>query len=308
MLCALLIGVQLGMTLFRPAWGPAVTDWIGAVLAWPVLLVLAYVSMQLSRARWRDALAWWMWSAALLFYAIGHSVSRGYDPLNFSRQGPFPTLPSVVYLLQYPFFFLAVLLLPKTSRWESRWIMFLDGLLLLGGAAALSWYFILAPLYMASGLSLLERTVSLAFPVGDLVVLFGLTLILLRPSRYAADRLVLSLLVVAIVCLIVADSWAAWHFLTAHQPYLAGNPSDLFWVPCYLLIPLAGLVQLCLVHHVSAATGSLAGSWLNGQGPQRPDVIASLRLFLPIVVAELASVLVLIRDHEAHGVWTAVCD
>jgi len=309
MLCALLIGVQLGLTLFHPAWGGAVTDWIGQVLAWPELLVLVFVSLQLSRARWRGTLAWWMWSAALLFYAIGHTVSREYDPLNFSRQGPFPTLPSVLFLLQYPFFFLAVILLPKTSHWESRWIMFLDGLLLMGGAATLSWYFLLAPVYIASGMSVLERAFSLAFPVADLTVLFGLTLILLRPSRYVADRLVLSLLVVATVCLIVADSWAAWHHLTASQSYTAGNPSDLFWVPCYLLIPLAGLVQLRLVQHESAASGSLAGSALNGRGPQRPDVIASLRLFLPIVVALLASALVLIRattTEMAFGWRTAI--
>jgi signal transduction histidine kinase len=294
-LCVLLIAFQLSLTLFHPAWGGAVTDWIGEILAWPELLVLVYASLQLSRAHWRGALAWWMWSAALLFYAIGHTVSRAYDPLNFSRQGPFPTLPSVLYLLQYPFFFLAVILLPKTSRWESRLIMFLDGLLLMGGAVALSWYFILAPMYIASGMSRLERTVSVAFALGDLTVLFGLSLILLRPSRYAADRLVLCLLVVAIVCLIVADSWAAWHLLTVRQPYTTSNPSDLFWVPSYLLIPLAGLVQLRLVHHESAASRSLARSSLNGQGPQRPDVIASLRLFLPIVVAVLASVLVLMR-------------
>jgi signal transduction histidine kinase len=293
--CGLLIAFQALVALFHPPWDDAVSDRIGVVLAWPALLVVLYVSVQLSRGNWPGAFAWWMWGAALFSFAVGHTVSIEYDPLNFTRTGPFPILPSFFYLLQYPFFFLAVILLPHTRQWGSRFILIVDGLLLMGGATALSWYFILQPMTAASGWSTLERAISLAFPIGDLAVLFGLTLILLRPSRYEADRLVLSILVVATACLFVADFWAAWHLLNSSQPYTTGNPSDVFWLPFHLLVPLAALVQLRLMRHAPVAHGMLAITEQNGQPPERQDLVASLRLFLPILVALLASVAILIH-------------
>src|SRR5262249_4005214 len=194
-ICGLLISYQLVVTLVKPAWSGTVTDWLRAALSWPELLIVVYVSLRLSRARWPGVLSWWMWSAALLFYAVARTLWTVYDQLIFHHGVPFPTFPDLFFVLQYPFFFLAVILLPHSRPWASRLIVTLDGLLFMGAATAFSWYFILAPLYAQSDISPAARSVSMAYPVGDLFVLFGLTMALLRPSRYEADRLMLGVLV-----------------------------------------------------------------------------------------------------------------
>src|SRR5215471_19735994 len=61
-----LIAYQVAITVLRPVWSSAVTDWFRAVLAWPELIVVIYVSLWLTRAHRPEALSAWMVSAALL--------------------------------------------------------------------------------------------------------------------------------------------------------------------------------------------------------------------------------------------------
>lgn len=294
-ICLLLIGYQAAVTLLHPAWLGLATDWLHAALVLPELLILVGVSVWLSRARHPAARSWWMWSAALLSYSIGRVVWTVSDQLFFHQGVPFPTFPDLFFVLQYPFFFLAVILLPRTRFWGSRLILTVDGLLVMGAAAALSWNFILAPLYMASGISPLARAVSLAYPIGDLFVLFGLTMTLLHPGRYRADRLVLEVLVLAVLCLIVADSWAVWLLLPPPHVYRSGNPPDVFWLAFYLLVPLAGLCQFRFARQAPEASGHAALEPRQPRSPRWLDFTTSLRFFFPIVVALLASGAIMMR-------------
>jgi signal transduction histidine kinase len=291
----LVIGYQLTVTLLHPSWGGPVTDWLRGALAWPELLIVLGVTLALTRAHRPGVLAWWMWSAALLSYAIARTLWTIDDQIIYHHNVPFPIFTDLFFVLQYPFFFLAVLLLPRGQSWESRLFMAIDGLLVMGAAIALSWNFILGPIYTTSGISPLARSVSLTYPVGDLFVLCGLTLALLRPSRYPADRLVLAVLVVAVISLIGADSWVAVILLSPPHVYPAGNPPDLFWLSFYLLVPLAGMLQMRLAHRTSQETGRLQASVLNLQRIERQDFIASLRVFVPIVVALLAGAVLLMH-------------
>jgi signal transduction histidine kinase len=293
--CGLLIGYQIGVTLAHPVWIGPVTDWLRAALAWPELLIVASVSLWLSRAHHSAAWSWWMWSAALLSYTVARTLWTISDQLLFHHGVPFPTFPDLFFVLQYPFFFLAVILLPRTKFWGSRLILTLDGVLAMGAVTAFSWNFLLEPLYTASGISPLARSVSLSYPIGDLFVLFGLTMTLLRPSRYWADRLVLQILVIAVISLIAADSWVGVLLLTPPHVYRTGNPPDVFWLAFYLLVPLAALCQLRLAQHAPPRGSDLAVKEKESASLQRSDFTASLRFFFPIVVALLASGAIIIH-------------
>src|SRR5262249_20878210 len=155
--------------------------------------------------------------------------------------------------------------------------------------------FILAPLYAQSDISPLARFVSLAYPVGDLFVLFGVTMALLRPSRYKADRLVLGVLVLAVASLIVADSWVAWLLLYADHVYKTGNAPDLFWSAFYLFVPLASLMQVRLARHEPRLSSDQTAKNLTRHGFKWSDFTASLRFFLPFAAALLASMVILIH-------------
>jgi signal transduction histidine kinase len=288
-IAALLIAYQIIVTLLQPSWIGSVTDWLRAVLAWPELVIVAGVSLWLTRTQHPAARSWWMWSAALLSYATARTLWTVSDQLIFHHGVPFPTFPDLFFVLQYPFFFLAVILLPRTRFWGSHLILTLDGVLVMGAVAALSWHFILAPLYAESGISPPARAVSLAYPVGDVFVLFALTVTLLRPGRYAADRLVLVILVVAVMCLIVADTWVGWLLLSPPHRYKTGSVPDVFWIAFYLLIPLASLCQFRLAQQLPSRNNSLAVKAPDLRRPQWYDFAASIRLFFPVLIALIAS-------------------
>jgi signal transduction histidine kinase len=304
LICALPIGYQLAVTLLRPIWvGPA-TDWLSAVLSLPELLVVVFVSLRLSQARWPGALSWWMWSAGILCHTIGQTIWTVQNQILFHQGLPSPNLPDLFFLLQYPFFFLAVLLIPHARPGRSRLIMTLDSLLFIGAATAFSWYFLLKPIYVASGMSPLTRWVVLAYPVGDLFVLFGLVVTLLRPIRYRADRQVLSILIAAVICLIIADSWAAWLEVEPLHYYPSGNPPDVLWTACYLLIPLAAVAQLRLAKRGPPQSDDQAASESSWSLRWR-DFEASISFLYPFLAALLASAAIIIREvmTEMYDGW-----
>src|SRR5215469_4055483 len=187
--------------------------------------------------------------------------------------------------LQYPCFFLAIILIPRRRPATPRVILILDFVLWMGAALALSWFFMLAPIVTASGLSPLSKVVALSHPVGDLFVLLGLTLTLLRPPYSHPFAPVLGLLIAAFACLIVADTWATWIVLQPAHIYRTGAAPDLFWLTCYLLIPLAALIHLRVTQRARALPAGRARGEIDHENLLWRDLKASLRHFLPIVAA-----------------------
>lgn len=292
LIAVLLLAFQVGMTLLQPSWRVSATDWLRAALAWLELLVVVLTSLWLTQKRRCESLAWWMISAGLLLYAIAQNLWAVGEQVIFPNHVPSPWWSDLFYLLQYPCFFLALALLPRALPGEqsivTRGKLLLDCLLVMAAATALSWYFLLEPLYLQSSQSLLSKITTLAYPFGDLGVLFGLVLVLVY--RRPLERGVLVLLLGAVVSLTLADSWSA--SITLHASYLGGNPPDIFWMLCYLLFPLAGLIQCCLAQRQIIAQRAqkpeqnLRTSLLESRAGGA--LIGSLRFLLPFVAALLA--------------------
>lgn len=298
--CVLLLSFQLVLIVLQPPWSGPATDWLRAVLVWPELVVIVAVSLWLSCKERQEAVAWWLFSGGVLCYAIARTWWTIDDVLIYHNHVPFPSLPDLFFVLQYPFYFLAVILIPFGEYWGSRLLAVLDALILMTAATAISWYFLLTPLFEASGLSPLAKAVSVGYPVADLFLLLALTLILLRPLRHDEDRPVVALVCVGVVCLIIADVGAIILILHPAHEYHTGSFPDFFWLASDLFIPIAAIVQVRVVQRAQAAeeagehrfdsTGWRSWLWLNEQ-----DVKAALRLFLPLVAALLASGVILLR-------------
>jgi signal transduction histidine kinase len=99
-----------------------------------------------------------------------------------------------------------------------------------------------------------------------------------------------------------ADSWVGWRLQSPPHVYRAGDPPDLFWIAFYSLVPLASLVQLRLAQRSAHGNGRPARDLAEKppaprrvERPPREDVFASLRTFVPIVVALLASLVLVIH-------------
>jgi signal transduction histidine kinase len=282
----LLLGFQLFETLTRPAWSNPVTDWMRAALAWPALVIMVLVSRWATRHHQPEARAWWILSVALLVYAVARTLWSVDDQLlYYPKHAPFPDFPDPFFMLQYPFYFLAVILIPSAKPWGSRVKLILDGLLIMGAATSLVWYCLLAPLYLQSHVSPLGRFINLYYPAADLVVLFGLTVTLIY-HQSQMQRLVMALLIFSILCLVTADFWVAW--LIAIVGFTSGSPPDLFWLAFYLLLPFSGLAWLRITQHQLATQGGrrtisrpLSLRW------QHLEEV--MRFLFPLVIALLAS-------------------
>ena len=289
-----LIASQLTITLLQPPWLSSVTDWLRALLSWPELFLVVFVSWWLTRARQPGARSAWMMSVALVSYAIARTLWTVDDRFISPNAVPFPSLPDVFFLLQYPFYFLALVLMPGVPPWGRRVKVMLDCVLLMGAASALSWYFLLAPLYSHSGELPLGKLVNLAYPLWDLCLLFGLTVVLIY-RRCQIERAVLALVTVAVLCLVIADSLAAWLLLYPSHVYQTGHPSDVFWNAFYLLLPLAVLAKLRVTQH-NLTCGDVVPVPTEERPPlQKEDLTEVFRFLFPFAAALLASVLIAMR-------------
>ena len=289
-----LLAFLLAIILLQPPWTSSATDWLRAALAWPELLLVVLVSWWLTRTHQPETRSGWLLSIALLFYAIARTMWSIEDQFIYPNGVPFPSLPDLFFLLQYPFFFLALALLPGVPPWGTRAKVILDCLLVMGAAIALSWYFLLAPIYLSSGESLLGKIVNLDYPLWDLGLLFGLTIALIY-RRCLVERTVLGLLLIAVICLVVADTWASSLLLYPSHVYHTGHPSDLFWSAFYLLVPLALLVKLRVSQNLSARASALPTRAEERQQAQRADLIEALRFIAPLLLVLLASALIAIH-------------
>jgi len=306
-ICVLLIAYQLAVTFLQPSWSRAVTDWLRTALAWVALVVVAYVSWWCSRARRPDAPAWWLVTAALLSYAIARTLWTVEDVFIFHHGVPFPIVSDLFFALQYPFFFVAIILIPRRRPSTSRVILILDYLLWMGAALTLSWFFMLAPIVTESDLSPLAKEIALSYPVGDLFVLLGLTVTLLRAPHSRGHAPVLGILIAAFACLIVGDNLATFDVLQPAHAYMTGGFPDLFWLSFYLLLPLAALVQLRISQHDRAVKWDVARHKPDHEDHLWRDIKASLPVFLPIVAALLASMVLTIGAivRAAESGWQA---
>lgn len=299
-LCLLLMGYQLTMLVLKPAWLSPATDWGRVSLAWLELIPVLAVGVKLYRSRQTDALAWLLFAATMFCYTLGETtwlVLNDFVELNTT---PVPSLADLFYLLQYPFFFLGLTVLPRVARPGQPAIIrvkvVLDSLLLMIAGTAVAWYFILAPYYTLGHEGFWGKAINLAYPVGDLGILFALLVIVIRQKGLNDDgRMALYLLIAAHVFLTFADLGFLYEQL--YTSYVPGTFPDVFWMACYLLFGLAGLVRWRAVKGkiIRQDTSNIAEEQ-HHTSLQIPLVgNRGFRSLIPFLAAILASLLIIFR-------------
>ncbi len=300
----LLVLYQAVITVLHPSWLGAATDWSLAALAWPEAAVPALVSFWLRRARRPGALAWALVSMAALAYALSQTLRLLFDQFLLPGRVPSPWWPDLFYLLQYPFLFLALLYVPGVSRLSQRGIsrikVLLDGLLLAMAGTALSWYFLLEPIYRQSAQSSLGKAANLSSPIADLALFFGLVFIFTRQRPDYGLRMALRLLLASIILSMIGDVWYA--YLNLYNGYQDGNPLDIFLVACNLLIPLAALVHVRLPQQqVAGDVEEPRREGASSQPGRAHDLRVALQILFPFAAALLTSGLIVLRAIESPG-------
>ena len=220
------------------------------------------------RAWQRLALAFLLWWAA--------DAAWAWMELVLDRQ-PFPSVADAGYLGFYPAMAWGLLSVPGGGRRRAdRTKVVLDALTVLLAAGMAVWYLVVGPLVRGQALDA-ATVLNVAYPVGDLLLLFVVTATLLGRR---GDQRPLWLLMGGVSCIVLAD--LAYARLSLSGSYAGGDWPDILWMGGLCLFVLAGLAQLRPAP--PAGTGGEALAALGGAVSKLPYAAVALGYALLIAV------------------------
>ena len=274
----------IGWQIFGKS-GPEFTTLISDLAFVPVSIVGAVLAWRTSRHSGIDARgrrAWWIVGAAFFFYWIGDVVFTLEENIG---SAPYPSLADAAYLMFYVLLLWGVLSFPTALRTKTdRTKMWLDTGTVVVGAFMILWFFALGPTARDSGSTWLESFVSLAYPIGDLVLVLALTRIILgQPPRGLGHSL--GILSAGLILFVVAD--VAFAHLSFNDAYAGGDWPDSLWMVAQVLMAVAPQYRYW---------------YLQRRGTQGDEAAPKLRTFSPlpyVTVAASFALLAVVGWHEA---------
>jgi hypothetical protein len=280
-LCGIWIGLRLG--------GTRVTLWVDD-LATPLAALTACVLCFRARAahRGRLRLFWSLLGCAMASWTLAELI-WGYYALILEVEVPVPSWADVGYLSAIPLAVAALVAHPAmrgSGKRKTRSVF--DGLVIATALMFLSWTLVLGPLWRTADLGTWTGIVTLAYPFGDVVIVFFIVLAI--RGMTGTDRLSLWCLLGALLVMALSDSTFA--YLTAVTNYSSPGLIDTGWIAAYLGIALAAFGSRPALNVAPAAEKSR---------PSLPSLIAPL---LPVLIAlAVAAVQIRLGHHLDRAAW-----
>jgi diguanylate cyclase (GGDEF)-like protein/PAS domain S-box-containing protein len=192
-----------------------------------VVAILAGIRMHRPRAR-----------AAWLLFAVGQFLFFSGDVYTYSNpNAPFPSPGDALYLAVYPVLMAGLFVLVKRRNPKRDASALIDALILTIGVGLLSWVFLIAPNIHLQEITWLAKAVSIAYPLGDVLLLAAAIRLAVDTGKRAASFYLLS---GSIVCLLVTDS--AYNLAILKNTYSHSQLIyDLGWMFYYILWGAAAL-------------------------------------------------------------------
>ena len=156
------------------------------------------------------------------------------------HQTPFPSLADGWFLAQYPIFAIGILLLPRVPLTSSEKLkVFLDTGIVMIAAVILFWVLMIAPtIEINNGADAYTLTMSVAYPVMDLLLTLALIELLFRRITSIPLGPIL-LLIIGTTVMIATDFF--FFSQSLQNTYDPGGLLDNGWIVAYLLVGLAGV-------------------------------------------------------------------
>jgi len=221
-----------------------------AALAAALLCLRAGLSCEVTLRRFwlLLAAACGAWTAAEVIWAL-------YD-LVLHIAVPVPSWADLGYLSAIPLVVAALLSHPALSRGRTRRARAtFDGTVVATALFFLSWSFVLGPLWRHTDLTSLGGIVAVAYPFGDVVMVFLVVLVIKEMA--AGDRFALGCVLAGLVAMALADSTYA--YLTEAGRYSVGQLVDVGWVAGYLGLALGAFCASGAEHLDPARAPSPSG-------------------------------------------------
>ncbi len=153
---------------------------IAAYYVWPALRVETWALIGLSGVlgivagvlvnRPARKAPWLLLASANLTFAAGQVSFLVLTQIEAAKV-PFPSFADVLYLATYPLYAIGMLIFIWWRSPEPDRRGLIDALTLTVGLALLSWLFLILPYVHNPGLSWLQKSVAIAYPLGDVLIL-----------------------------------------------------------------------------------------------------------------------------------------
>ena len=239
----------------------------------PVVAIL--VGIRLHRPSSRAP--WLLFAAGSALFFAGDLYTYSY-PLLLGGDVPFPSPGDGLYILVYPVIMAGlILLVRRRGAGAERGGSLIDGLILTVGLALPSWVALMAPYIHLDDLSFSAKLVSVAYPLGDVILLGAAVRLALDAGRRPPAFYLLSSSIVLLLATDFAYGLLILDGTYAHQLWL-----DLGWIGFYLLWGAGAL-------HPSMAR-------LDQPGDERESVLTRSRLGLLTCASLIAPVIGIIHE------------
>lgn len=288
------------------AWAEAIFQ----VVSWSSLAVFA---AGLRRRRSVEP-AWVLVGIGFVLFAIGDLLFTLNEYL-FEVE-TFPSTADVAYLAGYPVLAIGLAVLARSATRSGGHSALIDAGIVVTPLTLAGWLYIVEPFATDADLTMLERAVSAAYPVGDLLCLAVLVRFLAGLSgRSHTGRLAVGLLIASLGSLLLGD--VVFLSVTLSDSYVSGGLTDGIYLGSYVFLaatalspavaevghaPAAAHVELSrrrlglLAVAALVAPAMLALQWLRGDELTVPLVVGGTVLTFLLVVARMSG---LVHDLEA---------
>jgi diguanylate cyclase (GGDEF)-like protein len=185
-------------------------------------------------------LAWRLLSLALWAYLLGDALQLLYEVVLHQR--PDPSWADAAYLAFYPMVFAGLLAFPSLKRTRAEHVrLLLDAGTVFVGGATVIWYIALGPAVASAHGFDLPDLVLFAYPVGDLLLLFGVLTVLWRGVPRSS---VTSLRIFATGMLVFIAADVTYDYVSTNSTYAGGDPVDTLWMVALAILFVAAACQL----------------------------------------------------------------
>lgn len=218
--------------------------------------------------------AWLVLTLAFTAYLLGNLLFAYYQFIEGFV--PFPSLADYFFVCFYPLVMIGLLIVPaQGSPQTTRLTLILDAALIMLGGATFLWHIVLHPtIATLESVPWLEAFFILFYPLGDLLIFFGATIIVVR-QQLDRNRRAMNLLLFGLLLTILADSGLL--VLNLQGGFEPGDWPDMLYVLKLAVIALAAYIQ----HHDADLT------------TPRPSSLFSMEVLLPYITLGMAYCLLL---------------
>ena len=252
--------------------GPA---WLRSGLVFNLIGGSAIVALVIGARRNADSsrVPWYLFAVGVALFVTSGVLSWNYERL-FGTAQPFPSVADQFHLAFYPFLVGGMLLLVRERRDQRDRAPLIDSMIVTTALATLLWVYLIAPYAGQTGMSLLRRSASVAYPAMDILLLGVVARV--AAGSHRREPAFLFVLAAAIGLLITDVIYGS--VMLGGSGYGIGGALDAGWAIFYAFLGAAAL-------HPSMRQ-------LSARGPapdtrltrQRLALLASASLTVPLVI------------------------